>query len=221
MKRVKLLLLIVPFIVGTVSAQQRVVNENNKEKIITVTRVIPKNQHDIRVGVGSVSVMSTLFLDGYWSNSHPDLYYDFGTAMSYADTYTTKEVFLGMYSLSYTYHFRRWFQFGGTAMIGGTVQSRKDIETNKRIEGIGSYCLSVMPTVRFVYLCREKVQLYSSLSFGVVGGSFGVLPWGDVTLLGCTFGKKLFGFTEIGMGVGGWGRVGIGYRFDSVKKYNK
>jgi hypothetical protein len=75
-----------------------------------------------------------------------------------------------------------------------------------------------MPTARFVYLYREKVQLYSALSLGINFGSTVPLPCADMTIFGCTFGKSLFGFAEFGTGVGGWGRVGIGYRFGSTKK---
>jgi hypothetical protein len=45
--------------------------------------------------------------------------------------------------------------------------------------------------------------------------------WADTTLFGCAVGRNLFGFAEIGAGLGGWGRIGIGYRFDSSKKGKK
>ena len=73
--------------------------------------------------------------------------------------------------------------------------------------------------MRFTYLNREKVQLYSAVSLGVTSDfRYEVLPCYDFTLFGCAFGKTLFGFAEIGNGFGGWGRVGIGYRFGSTKK---
>lgn len=80
-------------------------------------------------------------------------------------------------------------------------------------------CLfSVMPTVRFNWFYREKVQLYSSVAVALVTDFDGAYLWGDVTLVGCSFGRKFFGFTELGLGMSGWGRAGVGYRFDAVKK---
>ena len=78
--------------------------------------------------------------------------------------------------------------------------------------------LSVMPTVRFNWFYREKVQLYSTVALALVTDFDSVYPWGDVTLVGCSFGRKFFGFTELGLGMAGWVRAGVGYRFDAVKK---
>ncbi|MBR0336725.1 MAG: hypothetical protein IIX34_07690, partial [Alistipes sp.] len=93
-------------------------------------------------------------------------------------------------------------------------------ESKKVVSRDTRYMVSLMPSFRFVYLYREKVQLYSTVSVGFAAGSGMALPWADFTLIGCTFGRKLFGFVELGSltGIGGCGRVGIGYRFDSKKR---
>jgi hypothetical protein len=75
-----------------------------------------------------------------------------------------------------------------------------------------------MPTVRFSWFYRDAVQMYSSVSLGVVTDFDELMVWGDATLFGCSFGRKFFGFAEVGMGMGGWLRGGIGYRFNAVKK---
>lgn len=205
---------------GAVSAQSsRVVERSEDGKTVTITRIIRNNvnKHDIRIGVGPMSFSSSIFL-GEFGYDDMVMEESFRHKMTNADTYLTKRRYIGTYSLCYTYSFRRWFQFGGTAMVSAVTQSRRSSITNKRIEGCGSYLVGVMPTVRFTYLNREKVQLYSALSFGLFYEGYEVLPWGDATLFGCSFGRKLFGFAEIGSGMGGWGRVGIGYRFDANKK---
>jgi hypothetical protein len=94
------------------------------------------------------------------------------------------------------------------------------VESKKVVSRDTQYMVSLMPSFRFVYLYREKVQLYSTVSVGLAAGSGMALPWADLTLIGCTFGRKLFGFVELGSltGIGGCGRVGIGYRFDSKKR---
>ena len=143
---------------------------------------------------------------------------DFRQNVINADTYITDGYFTGTYSFSYTYHMRRWFQVGGTATFAAVTKSCRSSITNKKIESLNEYVVSVMPTCRFIYFYRDKVQLYSSTSLGVVLGNGFVTPWVDLTLFGCSFGRKVFGFAELGCGVGGFGRVGIGYRFDAKKK---
>lgn len=233
MKALKLLLLFL-FLTGAAFAQN-VANEevnnivtNDAEKVVivnddnteTIIRQRPKriDKHEFRVGVGSYSLAADLFLDGFGDT---DYYRSFRDQMLDAETYLTDRRFVGTYSLSYTYHSRRWFQYGGTVWFGAVTQSRHDSLTDRKIEQLNEYVVGVMPTVRFVYMYRDNVQLYSSLSLGLVVGSGASFLWADATLFGCTFGRKLFGFAEIGTGVGGWGRVGIGYRFDSSKKGKK
>lgn len=232
MKTLKLLLLFLS-LTGTVFAQH-VANEEmsnivqndaekvaivNDDNIETIIRQRPKriDKHEFRVGVGSLSLASIMFMDGI-GLYHDDAERDFRHEMIAAESYWTKARFVGNYSLSYTYHSRRWLQVGATLTFGVITQARRDNITNKKVSNENQYAGSAMATVRFVYLYREKVQLYSGLSVGMAGGTGLCFPWIDPTFIGCSFGKNLFGFAEIGGGLSGWGRVGIGYRFDSKKK---
>lgn len=223
MKRFRILLLLL-FVAGTLSAQESVVTREKSENSIKVTKVLPKrvDKHDFRIAMGSFSLVNSFFLDGFSGESDPVvLEPNFRNDMALADTYISDRRFIGNYSFSYVYHSRRWFQIGGTLTFAAMTQSRRNSFTNKRVESFNDYSLSIMPTARFVYLYREKVQLYSSVSLGVVVGTSFAFPWGDMTLIGCSFGKNIFGFAELGCGVGGWGRVGLGYRFDATKKGKK
>lgn len=77
---------------------------------------------------------------------------------------------------------------------------------------------NLMLTVYGNWLTRERVRLYSGAGYGTMGGyvngegrpSFGF----QVTPVGVSYGKRLFGFAEIGTG---WmfcpARAGIGYGF--------
>ena len=99
------------------------------------------------------------------------------------------------------------------------IQSRRDSATNKKVKNENEYLFFVMPTLRFVYLYREKVQLYSALSLGLTYATDdGFNAWGDIALVGCSFGDKVFGFAELGLGLGGNARIGIGVRLESKKK---
>ena len=217
----KIALLLVALVVAQgAMAQQKTksVVETDSEMVVTIVKTLPKfsPKHDFRVGVGTVSIPTLLALDEGWG--YDEYYPNFRRDMANADTYLTPRKFVGNYSLTYTYHDRKWLQYGGQVVFGASTRSRKDSLTDKEVECQDKYLLSVMPTVRFSWFYREKVQMYSSVSLGVVTDFDGVYVWGDTTLFGCSFGRNLFGFAEVGLGMGGWLRGGIGYRFNANKK---
>ena len=237
-KTLILLLTVVVTAVGSVSAQVRekkIVKDDTQtvikhitkmgdESIVTKQIVLPKriDKHDIRVGVGSLGLMTSLFLDDWGCSGDLDLAAtSFNTSLKNADTYSTPRWFVGIYSLSYTYHHFRWLQYGATVSFGASTCKTRHTLTNEVLENNNLYMLSVMPTVRFIWYWREKVQLYSSVSLGVMTDMYEILPWGDVTLVGCSFGRKFFGFTEVGFGASGIFRIGMGYRFDAAGKNKK
>ena len=201
--------------------RQKSVVKTDSTTVITIVKksvkfsdFVPK--HDIRVGVGSMSLVTTFALDDWGNDYEPS--YNFRNDMANADTYLTPRMFVGNYTLSYTYQDRRWLQYGGKAVFGASTRWRKDAYTGQKLENLSYYSLSVMPSVRFNWFYREKVQLYSTVSVGIITDFDEVYPWGDLTLFGCSFGRKFFGFAEVGMGTAGWLRGGIGYRFNAVKK---
>ena len=216
MRKLKTILFALLLLMADSLSAQDIPTSRKDERLALPKRV---DQHDIRIGISSISLTSLAALEGAWFTQA-----DYGVAPSFrnsvanADTYLTNRYYVGTYSLSYTYHGRRWFEYGGTLSFAATVQSRKDIYTNKRVGSLNNYAVSIMPTFRFIYFYREEVQLYSSVMPGVIASTQLVAPFIDLTLFGCSFGSRLFGFVEIGTGFNGWGRVGIGYRFNKVKK---
>ena len=222
MKRIEAILiaLVSLFVVQGVVAQsrERSVSKTDSTTVVTIVKTQPTftPKHDIRIGVGTMSLVTSFALDE-WGCADMDIR-DFRTDMANNDTYLTPRMFIGNYTLSYTYHDRRWLQYGGKVVFGASTRWRKSSITGEKLENLSYYCLSVMPSVRFNWFYREKVQLYSSISIGVVTDFDSIYPWGDLTLVGCSFGRKVFGFAELGMGTAGWLRGGIGYRFNAVKK---
>ena len=214
------LLLVALFVVQGAVAQTRekTVVKTDSTTVITIVKTFGEftPKHDIRVGVGTLSAATSLLLDDW--GLEEALPRDFRIDMASTDTYLTPRYFVGNYSLSYTYQDRRWLSFGGTAVFGASTRWRKSAHTGEKIDNLSYYCLSIMPTVRFDWFYREKVQLYSTISVGVITDFDEVYPWGDLTLVGCSFGRKFFGFAEVGMGMAGWLRAGVGYRFNAVKK---
>ena len=221
MKTIKVvaLLLVALFAVQGAMAQTKTksVVETDSTKVVTIVKTIPKfsPKHDIRIGVGTVSLPTLLALDEW---GYDDYYTDFRRDMQYTDTYLTPRKFVGNYSLTYTYHDRKWLQYGGQVIFGASTRSRREAYTHAGVEDLNYYVLSVMPTVRFSWFYREAVQMYSSVSLGFVTDFEDLYVWGDATLFGCSFGRKFFGFAELGLGMSGWVRAGIGYRFNAKKK---
>lgn len=211
-------MLIALFVVQGATAQTRTksVVVTDSTKVVTIVKTIPHftPKHDIRVGVGTLSIPSLLALDEGMVDYAPNFRKD----MANADTYLTPRYFVGNYSLTYTYQDRRWLQYGGQVVFGASTRSRRDVHTNGGVEDLNRYVLSVMPTVRFSWFYRDAVQMYSSVSLGVVTDFYDLYAWGDTTLFGCSFGRNFFGFAEFGLGISGWLRAGFGYRFNAVKK---
>ena len=214
------LLLVALFVAHGAMAQTKTksVIETDSTTVTTIVKTFPKfsPKHDIRVGIGTMSVPTIVLLDTGSFDGVLD--YDFRRDMANCDNYRTPRYFVGNYSLSYTYQERRWLQYGGMATFGASTCWRRDVATGETIENLSQYCLSIMPTVRFNWFYREAVQLYSSVSVGVVTEFDSAYLWGDATLLGCSFGRKFFGFAEFGLGISGWVRAGVGYRFNANKK---
>ena len=214
------LLLVALFVAHGAIAQTKTksVIETDSTTVTTIVKTLPKfsPKHDIRVGIGTMSVPTIVLLDTGSFDGVLD--YDFRRDMANCDNYRTPRYFVGNYSLSYTYQERRWLQYGGMATFGASTCWRRDVATGEKIENLSQYCLSIMPTVRFNWFYREVVQLYSSVSVGVVTDFDSAYLWGDATLFGCSFGRKFFGFAEFGLGISGWARAGVGYRFNANKK---
>ncbi len=183
------------------------------------------DMHDIRLGIGSVNFSTALLLSGEWFNlySYDGDYYpdNFRDQMLLSHTYLTPERLVGTFSLSYAYHSRRRIEFGVMATFTATTQRCKDLMTGRTLENRNHYSAAVLPMVRLLWLHRKNISLYSSLAIGIsialTTGDDGshILPWYDVSLIGCTLGRRFFGFAELGSGVGGMFRAGIGYKFNS------
>lgn len=198
----------------------------NSKKVTIVREYHQKiDKHDIRIGVGSWGFVSNAFIENsrHIGNYLPS---DFDSNIVKADTYLSPRYFIANYTASYTYHHLHWLQYGATVSFGASVQSRYNSITDAKIENLNSYAIGIMPTARFVWLLRNKVQMYSSISLGVgirinnkyTPRYFNVLPTYDIAAIGCAFGGKFFGFVELGSGMTGIARAGLGYRFNGVKK---
>ena len=161
-----------------------------------------------------------------------------------------------VYSLSTHFRVNKWFWFG--VMVGyahlDDIESRSPLLNDAHNQGVepretntGPICLrrynvfTLMPELRFSYLNREHLTLYSGISIGITKfyGKFTILnveeegpihpyfPSGHegnraptlfasahVTLIGAKLAwKHWFASMELGAGFKGIGTVGVGYDF--------
>lgn len=114
----------------------------------------------------------------------------------------------------------KWVSIG----LAGGIHNRKPVDSYKPVEKITGeqesdpYDCNLMLMIYGNWLTREKVRLYSGIGYGTMGGyvdSDGRPSHGlQITPIGVAYGKRLFGFAELGTG---WMfcpvRAGIGYRF--------
>lgn len=138
----------------------------------------------------------------------------------------------GTYGFHYYYQVKPWCQVG----IKTTVEYAKQIHYTDTFRTTVSavdrdVLFAVMPSVRFTYLNRPWVRLYSGLDVGCGfmfsgssksttkeeesenGSNFSVLPAFNLTVFGVNVGKKFYGLFELNAGYDAIVKVGIGARF--------
>lgn len=180
-------------------------------------------RHDIRIGYGAPSLTSEFFLTdtsfGYcdcWKmfKSFSDNIHD--KRYPHGPTYKLSNLYF-----AYSYTIRPWFKFGFKSTFAGLWSERRHALTGEKLYSTTSYTTSALVDMRFEWLRRRNVQLYSSLGVGVAArierANGVVIPMADVTLIGISVGRGLYGFIEIGEGISGSLRAGVGVRFNNKK----
>ena len=137
--------------------------------------------------------------------------------------YYDKEIQTQAITLSYTREIKQWLALGINASYSGAFQNERESESGKITDKYRRHRIAVFPMVRFTYLNRPIVRLYSAagLGFGMEkeGWSnnkryeYNTRLDGQITFFGVSVGKKLFASWEIGAGSMGYLTMGGGYRF--------
>ena len=173
-------------------------------------------RHEWRFGLAGLPLMdSFMYSDGYFDAVNPEIYY-LDPDRLYKDYDGTRRMF-GLVSAEYSINFRKRFTFAVGAYLSTAWNKvyRYDGKPKGTAMGIG---LTIMPTARFKYISRDAFSMYGSAGLGIMAGyteneayaypSFQLVP------VGLTFGRKVYGFAEFGLGmlyIGG--NIGMGYRF--------
>ena len=137
----------------------------------------------------------------------------------------------GNYSIHYYYQVKPWCQVGfkATVELAKTTHFADTLRTV--VTSIDHYALvSLMPSVRFTYLNRPWVRIYSGVDVGCAylwtgttykdksgndekGQNNNFLFAFNVTAFGVNVGKKFYGLFELNAGFDAMVKVGIGARF--------
>jgi hypothetical protein len=127
-------------------------------------------------------------------------------------------------TLDYGYRVNAWFSVGACIAWSAGICNLYERESHERWDTMHTDYISLMPIVRFTWLRRDIVELYSSL-----GATAGIEHWMhytngeqhtyrpylsyDVKPLGISIGRKWYGFMETGYGARGILNVGVGHQF--------
>lgn len=127
------------------------------------------------------------------------------------------------------YWAQEWFYVGASLTWTGGFSGVYRDDTHERTGMQTHHICSIMPTVRFAWLRRGIVQLYSGvgLGIGLAVEESNPLPTCttrvsptvayDLTFVGIAVGRKVFGYIDFGIGTRGAVSAGIGCRFESKR----
>lgn len=177
--------------------------------------------HELQFAFGDPfysSMLNYFYYDPYYANTQ----YWFSE-----DTYTKWWAKTPAITALYRYRFRKWFWMEGMLSYQGSYFQNNNLITDERISISQQHCITIMPAVRFSWLNKKIVTLYSGVAFGATFLFHVNDPWSNsklnfklrpalqFTAIGVEVGKKWFGFAELGYGNKGIVAAGFGFRFYS------
>lgn len=124
----------------------------------------------------------------------------------------------GRISAEFDFLIRHWLNVSLCLSDCHTWRTVYDGVTDECIGTVSGNTVMFMPQVRFTYLSKRYVKLYSSIGAGVYAGKYGETwkfgPAWQFCPIGVMTGRRVFGFTEIGAGTAYVGlNAGVGFRF--------
>ena len=133
-------------------------------------------------------------------------------------------LFLGGVGLEYVHYVNNWFGFGGMALVDYMTSDAYTVASDGTKTPNGKFNLgyaSLMPVLKFAWLRRPHVGLYSKLGVGAGialdngDSAESNISWsGQVTPIGFDFGNESFrGFVEAGVGMQGLVSCGVRWLF--------
>lgn len=243
MKRLLTFIFVVPMAVATLSAQEVITTEQLSETVSAYTyenytsyveNQLEMNKAKYNLNVPSLECNNSLQvgggLPGLWLMAMLDLLYvdvdifpDPTQYVSISDQladyryYRTKERVVTSLTLDYGYRVKKWLSLGAKGAVGFRTHGIRHKVTNDLLYRESRVAASLLFNMRFDWLHRRNVMMYSSLGVGVTSifdyNDGMVFPMFDATYVGLTAGRKFYYFLELGAGASGTLRTGVGCRF--------
>ena len=189
-------------------------------------QVFPR--HELSIGIGD-PFFANIQRGSIWSKllwCHMDRYQDNNLGDWFdPGTYHSNYIATCPISVGYMYRLRKFLWLGGSVSYMGVFGKVFDARDDSFLYNHTETQIAFLPAVRFSYLNKKYVTLYSGLSTGFLlnfekeNGSTDVYfhPTFQLTAFGVSVGRKFFGYTEVGVGYKGFITAGIGYRFNAKK----
>lgn len=172
-------------------------------------------KHEWRFGVAGYPFAETMTLSTWGYKVEPVAENFSDVDGFYSDYHGTRRM-VGLFSAEYSYNFRKHWTFSIGGYLSAAGEKTYDYKNEFAGHNLGA-SLSIVPTIRGKYLVRDRFSMYASFGFGLnvtYMEEWSVFPTFIIVPLGLTFGDKVYGFVETGVGmlyIGG--AAGIGYRF--------
>lgn len=200
--------------------------QQTETEITTSAQEVPDwrkqfKRHEFTIGIGDPARVN------YHRNrtgTEPDFYPEVWLQNQpvFGNVYTTCPITLG-----YRFRVLKWLWVGGDISYCGFFGSFREPYTDQKVGAYRDHFISIMPAVRFSYLNREYVTLYSGIAGGIAfefGKTYPDYKFHNnhlalqCTLFGVSAGNQSwFGFAELGWGFKGYANAGFGFRFQSKK----
>ncbi len=130
-------------------------------------------------------------------------------------------------NLGFTYKLNKRITLGAISTYAQSNYAKTSIYDNSVVKDDRCSYLSLAPRIRFDWLNRKNITLYSSFALGIgfctqkdrISGDKAISTTGyvETTYLGIKVGRTLFGFADLSSSSTGAMRIGIGYNFKSKK----
>lgn len=181
-------------------------------------------RYELRIGWGGIPLMdSEMVFNGFFSFVDYDMnFYQPSTMESIYRGYRGPGYMTGIISAEMDINFKRWFALTIGIGFNGMYQTVYDSVTGQKSGCNRGVAVSVLPEARFNWLNRNLVRMYSAAGLGIVIGGKRNMDYGNseyflypafqLTPVGISVGRKVYGFVELGLGtqfMGGMAGVGI------------
>lgn len=178
-------------------------------------------RHNLRLTFGTLSYVQTALLNGELLSISKDTEAKrlptTSEQLAKYRYYTTPTYMITPITVGYSYYIKRWLSVGGITTFTALYNEERNIANDEMLRANCTFAISAIANVRFEYMRRRYVQLYSAVGAGLVArfddDSGIIIPMYDLTYFGIVVGKGVYGFAEVGAGLSGFVRAGIGYRF--------